>query len=192
MSIKISIEQGATGGMEQAPVVIELNARRMLDGSIMILDHQDIDIIVMPSQNKCLAVAKDMLDDKVYGAQDRLFRFLSKRGVVNSASIVAGNIYGSMEAMIFESVVKGVDSVQATLYSIYHYMKEEAPYFTATSKIKDREAAHILSPEDEYSTDLGDVPQKDRKGSMNPSVRPYGLQYNYSLLRELEKKKKNG
>jgi len=27
---------------------------------------------------------------------------------------------------------------------------------------------------------------------MNPSVRPYGLQYNYSLLRELEKKKKNG
>ena len=191
MTVKINIEQEATAGLEPAPVVIELDARRMLDGSIMVLDHQDIDIIVMPSQNKCLAVAKDMMDDKVYGAQDRLFKFLSKRGIVNSASIVGGNIYGSMEAMIFESVVDGVDSVQATLFSIYHYIKEESPYFTATSKIKDREADHLLKPEDEYSTDLGDVPQKDRKGSMNPSVRPYGFQYNYSLLREIEKRKKD-
>jgi len=188
MAIKISIEPEATAGQEPAPVVIELNARRMLDGSIMILDHEDIDIIVMPSENKCLAIAKDMLDDKVYGAQDRLFRHLGKRGIINMGSIVGGNIYGSMEAAIHESIIKGVDNVQATLYSIYHYIKEEEPYFTATSKISSRAADHLLHPEDEYSTDLGDVPQKSRKGSMSPSVRPYGFQYNYSLVREERKK----
>ena len=192
MTVKITIEPPATGGEEKEPVVIELNARRALDGSIMILDHQDIDIIVMPLENKCLAIAKDLMDDKVYGAQDRLFRFLAKRGVIHHASIVGGNIYGSMEAMIMESMVKGVDNVQAVLYSVYHYIKEERPYFTATSKIKDRGADHILHPEDEYSTELGDVPHKSRKGSLSPSVRPYGFQYNYSLIREIKKRKKNG
>ena len=70
----------------------------------------------------------------------------------------------------------------------YHYIKEERPYFTVTSKISDKEMDHLLHPEDEYSTDLGTVPHKDRKGSMSPSVRPYGYQYNYSLLREKEEK----
>ena len=92
--------------------------------------------------------------------------------------------------MIKESVVKGVDNIQAALFCLFEFMNEERPYFTATSKIKDREIDHIVNPEDEYNTNLGDVPQKSRKGSMSPTVRPYGYQYNYSLIRELERKKK--
>ena len=88
MAVKITIEPSDTGGKEKEPVVIELNARRALDGSIMIMDHEDIDIVIMPTKKKCLALAKELLDDKVYGAQDRLFRFLSKRGVIENSSVV--------------------------------------------------------------------------------------------------------
>jgi hypothetical protein len=189
MAIKITIKPELSGGREKKPVVIELDARRTLDGNIMIFDHQDIDIVVMPSAMKCLALAKDSHDDKVYGAQDRLFRHLSKSGVVQFESVQGGNIYGSMEAKIPQSAIKGIDSIQAVLYSVYRYLLEERPYFTATAKISARSKDHLIHPDQEYTTDLGDVPHKNRKGSMSPSVRPYGYQYNYSLLREGESEK---
>jgi hypothetical protein len=188
MTIKITIQPDIAGKPHEKPIVIELDARRTLDGNIMILDHQDIDIVVMPAASKCLALAKESHDDKVYGAQDRLFRFLSKSGVITLESVQGGNIYGSMEAKIPESAVKGIDSVQAVLYSVYRYLLEERPYFTAAAKIGDRTKDHLIQPDAEFTTDLGDVPHRNRKGSMSPSVRPYGYQYNYSLLRESEDK----
>ena len=59
-------------------VTIELNARKTLDGDIMIFDHEDIDIVVMSKQKKILSFAKDAMTDKVYDAQDRLYKFLRK------------------------------------------------------------------------------------------------------------------
>jgi hypothetical protein len=192
MSIKINIDSNAAGldreeAVQKKPVVIELDARRTIDGNIMILDHEDIDIVILPAKSKCLALAKEIHDDKVYGAQDRLFRFLAKSGVIVLESVQGGNVYGSMEASFPDSAVEGIDSVQAVLYSVYKYLQEEAPYFSATSKIRDKALSHLLHPEDEHATDLGTVPHKSRKGSHSPSVRPYGYMYNYSLLRENEK-----
>ena len=92
-----------------------------------------------------------------------------------------------MEAKIPESAIPGVDSVQAVLYSVYKYLLEERPYFTAAAKIGDRTKDHLVHPDAEFTTDLGDVPHRNKKGSMSPSVRPFGYQYNYSLLRESEK-----
>tara|TARA_B100000214_G_scaffold374476_1_gene357366 strand:+ start:96 stop:674 length:579 start_codon:yes stop_codon:yes gene_type:complete len=190
MTIKINISPEIAGAEPTPeapkPIVIELDARRTIDGNIMIMDHEDIDIVLMPSKSKCLALAKEMHDDKVYGAQDRLFRFLSKSGVIVLESIQSGNVYGSMEATIPESAIEGIDSTQAVLYSVYKYLQEEAPYFTATSKIRNKSLNHLLHPDDEHATDLGTVPHKSRKGSHSPSVRPYGYMYNYSLLREGE------
>lgn len=190
MTIKINISPDAAGvppaAPERKPVVIELDARRTIDGNIMIMDHEDIDIVLIPAKSKCLALAKEMHDDKVYGAQDRLFRFLAKSGVIVLESIQGGNVYGSMEATIPESVIEGIDATQAVLYSVYKYLQEEAPYFSATSKIRNKSLKHLLHPDDEHATDLGTVPQKARKGSHSPSVRPYGYMYNYSLLRESE------
>ena len=188
MSVTINIGKEQEPSQEPAKesVFIELEARKTLDGNILILDHEDIDIVIMPTQSKCLAIAKEVHDDKVYGAQDRLFRFLSKRGVIALESVQGGNIYGSLEAKIPISATEGVDSVQAVLYSVYKYLQEERPYFTATSKIRARSMDNLLNPDDDQSTELGDVPHKSRKGSMSPTVRPYGFQYNYSLLRESE------
>jgi hypothetical protein len=185
MAISIKITPDIRPELEQS-VTIRLEARRSLNGDILIFDHEDIDIVLMPESNKCIAFAKNVTDDKVYGAQDRLFSFLYRDGILDRSTIRGGNVYGSIEAKIHESKFKGIDSVQATLFSIYKFIQEERPYFIATKKIEDDQVDHLVDPEDEFSTPLGKVPQKARKGSMSSTIRPYGYQYNYSLIRESE------
>jgi len=185
MTIKISITPESIPELREV-ITIELEARRNLNGDILIFDHEDMDIVIIPEKRKCLAFSRDKMDDKVYGAQDRMFRFLSRDGIVDPATIRGGNIYGSIEAEIYESRFKGIDSVEATLFSIYNFIQEERPYFLATKKIEDDQVSHLVDPDAEYSTPLGQVPHGSKKGSQSASIRPYGFQYNYSLIRESE------
>jgi hypothetical protein len=175
MSIKVDIKRDPT---------IDLNAKRSLDGNIMIFDHEDIDIVLMVEKNKCLTFPKEEASDKVYYSQDKMFRFLVKRGVVDPGTIRGGNIYGSMEASILESQIPGVESIQAVLYSLHEFIKEERPYFLNSAEYESDRLDHLLRPSDEYSTDLGEVPHSANKGAMDSRVRPYGFRYNYSLIRE--------
>ena len=63
---------------------IELKARRTIDGNIIILDHEDIDIVLMKEKKKCVTFPKDTMSDKVYYSQDRMFKFLSRKGLINA------------------------------------------------------------------------------------------------------------
>tara|TARA_Y100001954_G_C15390071_1_gene397593 strand:- start:12 stop:554 length:543 start_codon:yes stop_codon:yes gene_type:complete len=177
MSIKATIELDPR---------VRLKARRSLDGNIMIFDHEDLDIVFLPEKNKCLTFPKESMSDKVYEAQDRMFRFLAKKGVINNSSIRGGNVFGSMEADILESKLPGVDATQVFLFVIHEYINQEKPYFKSSEEYDDERLDALLRPDPDDSTELGDVPQSDNKGSMDSRVRPYGFQYNYSLVRESE------
>jgi hypothetical protein len=163
---------------------IDLKARRTMDGNILVLDHEDIDIVLMTEKKKCVAFPKDNFSDRVYDTQDRMFKHLARRGVINRSSVRGGNVFGSLEAEMLESVVPGVDASQAFLFALHEYIKEERPYFKVSDKYDDDRLDHLLAPSPEDSTDLGDVPQKSSKGSMTKQIGPYGFQYNYSLVRE--------
>jgi hypothetical protein len=167
---------------------VNLKARRTLSGNIMIFDHEDMDIVLSTEGNKCLVFPKDQMSDKVYDAQDRMFKYLVKRGIVEHSSIKGGNVHGSMEAAILESKIPGVDNIQAALYSISEYLNQERPFFKASSEYDEERLDHMLRPSEEDSTELGDVPQSDVKGSLHPGIRPYGFMYNYSLVREYKQK----
>ena len=41
-----------------------------------------------------------------------------------------------------------------------------------------------FEPDQEDSTELGEVPHEEKKGSLDHRTRPFGYQYMYSLLRE--------
>ena len=188
----VAIPSQSASGIEvdiqkKPPIKIELQVKKTLDGNILILDHDDIDIVLMPAQSKCLTIAKDLMDDGVYGAQDRLFRLMTQSGVVDPTSVRSSNIYGSLEGKVLESKLDGVDSTQAALYVIHEYIKQEIPHFKTSREVDEDELDHLIRPDSEYSTELGQVPQSDKKGSMDARVRPYGYIYNYSLLRENEK-----
>ena len=103
--VKIQDQQVEVSEEEKSskPIVLNMHARKNLNGDIMIFDHNNIDIVILPEKKKIVAFAKDLVSDEVYGAQNRLFDHLRKKGLVDIASIRGGNIYGSLEAMLFES-----------------------------------------------------------------------------------------
>jgi len=163
---------------------VKLRARRTLDGNIIIFDHEDIDIVFIQEKKKCVTFPKDSMSDKVYSAQDRMFSFMAKRGIISHSSIRGGNVFGSLEAEILESTIPGVDQAQAFLYVLNEYLNQERPYFKSSEEYDDERLDALLRPGEDDSTELGDVPQSDKKGSMTRQIGPYGFQYNYSIIRE--------
>ena len=81
MAIKIKI--GTKNKPEPIIRKFELKIRKSLDGNLMIFDHADIDIVIMPSKKKVLALPKETMSDAAYGAQNRLFAHLKRKGVVD-------------------------------------------------------------------------------------------------------------
>ena len=151
-----------------------LQARRTLNGDVLIFDHHDVDIVIMPEKKKIVALSKDLMGDHVYGSQNRLFDFLMKKGIIVYDSVQGGNVYGSLEATMQES--QDADPVQAALFSVGKFIEEEAPYFEMAQQYEDELEDSILEPSDEESTDYETAVglHEPEKGSIKPGYL-YGL-----------------
>lgn len=141
---------------------LELKIRKSMDGNLMITDHIDIDVIIMPGSSKVLVIAKDHLTEDVYDSQNRLFKYLGKKGLIDLSSIRSGNVYGSMEGKYIAETFNGADPVQTITFGIGKFMDEERPYFMYSSRMADEETDRVTEPED--TTSLGTVQQKSHKG----------------------------
>ena len=140
----------------------KLQIRSALNGDLMIMDHKDIDIVLKPKQKKIVAFAKETMSDLVYGAEARLLEFLRKQGVLNFDSIQGGNIYGSLEGTLMEHP----KVVEISLLKISEWMENERPDMDERTGYDDMMDDHLLSPDGEYSTELGEVPAEEQKGSI--------------------------
>lgn len=173
MSIVMKVGEPAKDNTEQAEpkpqASMEMVARKSLDGSIMILDHADIDIVVLPATNKILTISKGALSEDVYDTQDRLFRYLSRKGVIDFGSVRSGNIYGSMEAAYVAESYNGSDTTQVVVFDIGKFLEEERAYYEFVDRHEGEIADMLTKPND--ATDLGEIPQETRKGSVDPN--PY-------------------
>tara|TARA_A100001515_G_scaffold52473_1_gene41444 strand:+ start:804 stop:1394 length:591 start_codon:yes stop_codon:yes gene_type:complete len=143
---------------------ISLNMRQALNGDYMIFDHNEIDIVVMTEKKKVVAFAKDVMSNVVYGAESRLMEHLRKVGIIEFDSIQGGNVYGSLEGKIHNS--KELDEIKTTIYQISEWMKSEAPYLEATSGHDEEMQDELLHPDALNSTELGEVPHEEEKGSI--------------------------
>ena len=151
-----------------SPVVAktELVIRRTMDGDYMIMDHKDVDIIVMPKKMKVVAFPKDLMSDLVYSTESRMFKFLSQKGLIDIGSVQAGSIYGSLEARMLKG--DSFDTTKMTILNLQKWMDEERPYFEFIEKFEDMVVDRFVDPNDEESTELGEIPHDDKKGSLNP------------------------
>lgn len=184
----ITLKIGDAAKQQEAPqeevkkdpqATVSMNIRKSLDGNFMIFDHPEIDIAVLPETKKIITFAKEKHGKHVYEAQDRLFSFLRKKGVIELGSVQGGNVYNSLEAVIPESKVKGVDATQSVLYNISKFLEEEKPYYEYIKAYHDQLEGDLVDPDAEHSTELGEVPQEETKGSIFPGMAPYGLYYEY-------------
>ena len=179
MPVKIKI-----GKDEQTAIIrLEMKIRKSLNGDLMILDHGDIDIVLSPASNTVTAFPKESMNDLVYGAQNRLFTFLHKRGIVVAESIQAGSFCGALEATLQEPFQESINAAKMALVNISTFVNEERPYFESTEAIISMSDDELIHPDKEDSTELGDVPQRTKQGSIYPGfVRdPYSLTYSYTI-----------
>jgi len=151
-------------GREKDKLEFDLKFRAALNGDLMILDHKDIDIVIQPKNNKVVTFAKEIMSDAVYGAESRLLEFLRSHGIIEFDSIQGGNVYGSLEGTIMESTSH--DSIKSTIVNISEWMKSEQPYIQGTTAYEEMEDDALLDPENADSTELGEVPQSEKKGSI--------------------------
>jgi|10_taG_2_1085330.scaffolds.fasta_scaffold01319_4 hypothetical protein len=169
MAIKIKVGPKANEKL----ISLELNIRETLDGNYMIFDHIDIDIVIVSDQGKILTLPKELITDQVYGAQNRLFSYLKKKGVIDMSSIQGGNIYGSMEAKLLDTE----GAIEYALLNISKFIDEERPYFNYLDAHLEDHEEHVTNPDKENSTELGDVEHSSQKGSLRPDYMRdmYGL-----------------
>jgi hypothetical protein len=182
MAIKITIGGGKKKAPPQPPpkvAEIKLNISKTVNGDYYIKDHSDIDIVIMVKKNKVLALSKDLMSEMVYGAQDRLFRFLTEKGLVDPTTVQGGSVYGSMEGMLLKSDELNVPNM--TILNISEWIDSERPYFEFVEKFEEMEVEHFVDPNEEESTELGEVPHEETKGTLRPGYTygPYWQSYTY-------------
>ena len=156
---------------------VELKARRALDGTLLIMDHNKIDIAVMPEQNKVMTFPKNTATEDVYDYQNRLLELLADRGVVDRASIQGGNIFRSLEGNIFTN--EEVNPLQAAVFVISEFIQYEAEHERVADEYEKELEDMYTHPSDRDSTEYGEVPQYAEKGSMRPGYYYYPLRNRY-------------
>ena len=170
MAIKIKINVTPGKIVEK----ILLKAKKTIDGNIIVSDHPEIDIIVLPKKSKIVMMPKDEMDDEIHDTQKRLIKMLGKRGVIDIESVQAGNMFMSMEAKIPEAT-EG-DKIQYLLYVLVDFIEEELPFYASQKEHeKDMEQMLLEPEEDEYTEFDPEKYHAEKKGSMQQHIKHYGI-----------------
>ena len=159
---------------------ILLNARKTIDGNIIIRDQPEIDIFIIAKGSKVVALPKDQMDDEVHDAQNRLFKHLTQRGVIDYSTVQAGNLFMSMEAQIPEA--DSGDKIQFVLYAISIFVDEEQPFYDNMKEFEKEMEDQLLAPEsDEYTKFDPEEHHAETKGSLPPRFVRWGISNIYRI-----------
>tara|TARA_Y100001938_G_C8074308_1_gene425046 strand:- start:353 stop:877 length:525 start_codon:yes stop_codon:yes gene_type:complete len=161
MSIRINI-------VDPDAIKIALEARKTLDGNIMILDHLHMDIIINPSRNLVVTYPKENLNEDAYATQNAYFGKLASDGVILRDSVQAGNVFGSIQALYPKEGTGDTNPLHVILLSTKNFIKEELGYLQMEKDYEDEVDEEYLDPTAEDSTELGEVPEEPKKGSITP------------------------
>jgi len=159
---------------------ISLEARKTLDGKIMIMDHRDIDIIIDPEGKKIITFPKEAMTDEVYDSQNKYFLYLAQKGIIERSSIHSGDVFASLQAKYPDAMDEGISPTQVVLLSTYKFLAEERPRFESEEWLDEEWENYNVYPTDEDSTKLGEVPEEPRKGS----VGKYGAAWGHYPYKE--------
>jgi|TARA_Y100000310_G_scaffold101817_1_gene99934 PII-like signaling protein len=156
---------------------VELNARKALDGSLLIMDHKKIDIAVIPEKMKVVTFPKTTATEDVYDYQNRLLELLADKGVIDRSTIQGGHVFRSLEAVVFSN--EQINSLQAAVYVIAEFIDHEANIDRVADEYEKELEDMYTHPDDQDSTEFGEVPQYAEKGAMRPGYYYYPLRYRY-------------
>ena len=171
MAIKISIKNQLPLDVMEGKIK-NLNMKRALSGQIMVFNHIDMNIVLDESTGKVTAYSKKDFGELVYKSQNRFFDYLFKKGVILPESVKGSNVFGSIEAT-YPKEAKVENLTEIVLYNIAEFMEEEKVYMHSFEYVEDVEEDRALHPDEKDSTELGEVPQEDKKGTLSPGYPGY-------------------
>ena len=154
---------------------VKLNIRKTLDNNIVIYDHPLIDVVIIPSKNKIFTVPKDNIISDTYPAQNRYFKFLDRKGVLIKGTVRSGAIINSLEA--FYPPNDKIDVMQVIILLTKRFLEKEMEFIDISKNYEENVEDMYVNPEEEDTTELGEVPQKPRKGHVNIYQTAYGILY---------------
>jgi len=175
LTIKLGKAVGPNGEEREVQITLPLHARKTLDGNIAIFDHQEIDIVVNPEKKTVTAFPKEKYTDRVYDTQNALFKYLVRRGVVTPDSIQGAKTFGAMQGSFPDN--EEISTLQAVLYNIHNFLELEGDRFSTYQEFEDEFEDRYTAPDEDESTELGEVPHGGQKGSIRPGYiySPYGI-----------------
>lgn len=145
----------------------KLDLKKSLSGHLMIFNHRDINIVVNLKEKRIIAYSKGNFSDIVYNTQNRLFEHLVHRGVIEPETVMGTNVFGALGAAYPEN--KEVPNLSdVILYNIATFIENEDEYMIAMKKAEQEREEDLLDPSDRDSTEYGEVPHEDTKGTYNP------------------------
>lgn len=156
---------------------IKMNARKTLDGNIMVYDHPNIDIVIIPSKNKIVSMPKKSYYHDTYPVQKRFFDFLESKGATVLGSTRGGVVYNSLET--YYPTNEELDVLQVILLLTKKFLEEETENSMTEREYEEEVEQLYTNPDDNESTELGEVPQAKKKGAIDPNYKPYNLLYRF-------------
>lgn len=145
---------------------VSLAIRRTLDGNLLIQDHHSMNIVIIPEKGKIISFPKEEYTQDCYADQDDLFKFLTLSGVITPETINGGTIFGSLEAN-FPVEKKGEEEpFEVVILNVSNFLNKAKSRHKIHKKFIDDLEKQLLEPDEEESTELGEIPQDKFKGSI--------------------------
>jgi hypothetical protein len=145
---------------------IKLKISKTLDGNMLVKDHRSVDIIVMPDKGKIVMVPRGEYSDDVYAEQDKMASYLLQNGILTPDSVIGSNIYGALEGKFSIEKKNDEEPIEAVLYCISKFLEAANQEHSTRQKYIDDLERELLHPDEESSTELGEIPQEKTKGSI--------------------------
>jgi len=151
--------------LKEPPMQVSLLMRKGLDGRLIVYEHDHIDIVYLPEKNKVVAFAKQDYSDIIYETQNRLFDYLVKKGMCAPESVQGGNVYGSIEGKMLKSK-DDLPVEHLFVLNLKKWIDSEKPALEMDKQYNEKYTDMMTEPDMEDSTELGEVPQEEEKGSI--------------------------
>lgn len=161
----LSAEEPKQEILKEPPMQVSLLMRKGLDGRLIVYEHDHIDIVYLPEKNKVVAFAKQDYSDIIYETQNRLFDYLVKKGMCAPESVQGGNVYGSIEGKMLKSK-DDLPVEHLFVLNLKKWIDSEKPALEMDKQYNEKYTDMMTEPDMEDSTELGEVPQEEEKGSI--------------------------
>ena len=136
---------------------ISIKVKKTLDGNLIISDHSKLDIVVIPSEGRIMAMAKPYAGDNIYEYQRDLLDSLIAGGVVSLETVQGAPMFGVLEATFNIPPEDDVDPVQVVLLEIERFVKESSALDARAEEYDQDIEDRFTDPNTEDSTELGEI-----------------------------------